>query len=250
MKKKTWFLLTIVALGLIGGLVNYLTPAASAETNCLIRIITFDEKINDAALAESLMIKGKLIKSNDFVKAIQNKALPFDSGSADSVTVEGVFSNLYDAFCKGGSGISADTSADCYGNGVSIVMACVGTNPPTTPPTGSTIDEARIAYNQRIASMNTCQQEVFSLIQNSNNEYLQKAKEANSGYYQKLAPLTIALRKSYRYAKDDSARKMILDNYLNANKTLRQGLYKEQTGAFDEFVSKRVALQSKFDACK
>lgn len=250
MKKKTWFLLTIVALGLIGGLVNYLTPAASAETNCLIRIITFDEKINDAALAESLMIKGNLIKSNDFVKAIQNKALPFDSGSADSVTVEGVFSNLYGAFCKG----SAGTSADCYGNGVSISMVCVGTNPPTTPPTtpptGNTIDEARIAYNQRIASMNTCQQEVFSLIQNSNNEYLQKARVANYGYYQKLAPLTIALRKNYRYAKDDSARKMILDNYKNANKTLRQGFYKEQTGAFDEFVSKRVALQSKFDACK
>lgn len=246
MKKKAWFLLTIVALGLVGGLVNYLTPAASAKTNCLIRIITFDEKINDAALAESLMIKGNLIKSNDFVTAIQNKALPFDSGSADSVTVERVLSDLYGAFCK----VSAGTSADCYGTGVSISMVCVGTNPPTTPPTGNTIDEARIAYNQRIASMNTCQQEVFSLIQNSNNEYLQKARVANDGYYQKLAPLTIALRKNYRYAKDDSARKMILDNYKNANKTLRQGLYKDQTGAFDEFASKRVALQSQFDACK
>lgn len=97
--------------------------------------------------------------------------------------------------------------------------------------------------------MNTCQQEVFSLIQNSNNEYLQKARVANYGYYQKLAPLTIALRKNYRYAKDID-RKIILDNYVKANKDLRQGLYKKQTDAFDKFASKRVALQSQFDACK
>lgn len=235
--KKILFLLSVIIAFTFVSKGYFLTPEARAETVCLIRFNIFDSKVYDPSVAEGLMIKDNLVAKGALVNAVKYRKLPFDSNTGDSKIISSVFNELEIQLCgKIGS---------CEKKYLDMQVVCEAES-----SIGTTIDEAQLAYNRRIANMSTCQKEVFIAIQNKNTQYLQAVKIANSQYYQKLAPLTVNLLKLYRYSKDDKSRELLLNDYVLANKVLRGKLYNSQTKVFNKFINDRTVLQKSFDDCK
>jgi hypothetical protein len=234
--KKFLFLLGVAVAFIFLSQGYFLAPEAKAETLCLIRFSVFDNKIYDPVVAEGLLIKENLISKGALVTAIKDGKLPFDSSAKDSKIVEATFNELEIQLC-GKVGTCDKKTLD-----MQIVCESGGL-------TGNTVNDAQLAYNSRIASMNTCQRQIFTEIQAKNNLYLQAVRTANVHYYQQLAPLTANLLKVYRYSKDGDKSK-ILNDYITENKNMRKTLYKSQTATFDKFIRDRIALQTSFDSCK
>ncbi len=238
--KKVLYLLGLTVIIISLGRVNSFTPRAEAGEQCFIRFKVFDDKIHDSQVADAALAKDSLISKGDLVNAVKGGKLPFDSKANNSKLVSAVLDNLEIEMCGKIDGCDAKT--------LDMAVVCeLGTEPGST---GNTIRDAQLVYNDRIAGMNKCQQQIFKDIQIINSQYLKDVKVANVKYYQKLAPRTGTLLKLYRFANDDKEKSSIIEDYINYNKGLRKNLYEEQATIFNKFISSRTTIQEGFNFCK
>ena len=238
--KKVLYLLGLTVIIIALGRVNSFTPRAEAGEQCFIRFKVFDDKLHDSQVADAALAQDGLISKGDLINAVKGGKLPFDSKANDRKLVNAALDNLEIELCGKIDGCDAKT--------LDMAVVCeLGTEPGST---GNTIRDAQLAYNERIAGMNKCQQQIFKDIQITNSQYLKNVKAANAKYYQQLAPRTATLLKLYRFASDDKEKSSIIEDYINYNKGLRKDLYEEQATIFNKFISSRTALQRDFDSCK
>lgn len=236
MKNGLYLLGLAVIIAILGGS-NGFVPQAEAEAQCFIRFNFFDSKIHDVEVAESTLAEDGLIVKGDLINVIQDRKWPFDSKSNGSNLVNATLDKLETKLCGKIDGCDTKT--------LDMTVVCeLGTE-----PTGGTIRDAQSAYNSRVNGMSTCQQGFFKEIQAVNRQYVRDVRAANAKYYQKLAPRTAALLKSYRTA-DDKNKGAILEEYIAYNQTLRKDLYKTQTIIFNKFIGSRATLQNDFNSCK
>jgi len=239
MKINYLFLTIVIAICCLrwwGG--SYLSPAVAAERTCSIKVNVFDIVVYKVLDAEGILINnGSLIAAGDLATAINKKLLPFETKTGSETSITNVIKLLKIGLCG-----SVDK---CNSKALALEASC---SEAVIPPE-DIIATAKTALVTRLGNMNSCQRAVFIEIQANNASYLKEVKQANSSYYQKLAPETVAFRRNYRKAGTKAAQQVVLNAYINSNQAMRQNFYQGQATVFSNFLSTKSQLDADFSTC-
>ena len=231
----SYLAIMILAIGFGWQTISQPLPASAAtEPACLISISVFDDKTYDATIIDQELTAVGLIQKGDFQNGF--KTLPFKTVTKAQGIVQGVADTIEIKLC-GGVG-------KC--NSKLFVMQV---NCDSGITSANAIKSAQVAFSSRTSSMNPCEKDVFTNLQNNSTQYLKSVKQANLGYYQQMAPLTAAFRIKYRNAKTAKDRQDILTDYHSQNQASRQKMYQSQAQLLNDFVSQSKTLKQDFSNC-
>jgi len=231
--KKLFFGILLATISLITWLsIRQPTVVSAQGGGCAINFATFDIKIYDQKMTDTILFDNKLIADKTiFLKAIETDQLPFKTLSADESILQQAIDTINKDVCGG----------KCDEKALSMSSTCAD---------NLSISLAQSIYLDRIANMSLCQKDVFDSMQLKNNDYLEVAKKNNSAYYLAIAPITNAFRRDYFATNDKGQRQVILDKYRLDNSLLRKELYKDQAEVLGKFIVDINKLSKTFAECK
>ncbi len=215
-----------------------LVMQSSCSTGCAINITKFDPKVyNSDVLDYILFDNGFIDNRGDFFNAVKTGKLPFLTKTlSEPEATDAVFA-IKQTLC--GKPDKCDQAA--------LVLDLQCTKPDNS--SASPFEQARTARVERLATMNTCQKQVFQTMQTNNEQYLKVVQKNNQQYYSAMAPITAKFRQGYFAEKDPAQRQSMLGDYINQNQTKRATLYQSQAKALSSFLSLSSNLNSQFNAC-
>ena len=215
-----------------------LVMQSSCSAGCAINITKFDLRVYNPRQADDILFNYNFIaNSGDFANAVKTGKLPFLTKTlSEPEATDAVFA-IKQTLC--GKPDKCDQAA--------LVLDLQCTKPDNS--SASPFEQARTARVERLATMNTCQKQVFQTMQTNNEQYLKVVQKNNQQYYSAMAPITAKFRQGYFAEKDPAQRQSMLGDYINQNQTKRATLYQSQAKALSSFLSLSSNLNSQFNAC-